>query len=143
VSPRKVSSGGAVSIQSRPVKDIVPLARLELVRVPFALYGLPNRPVPPAGELSGSDRATRCPTEELRDGPYGAGCPAAFKPARGNRRRGCVAAVGALERSMVTPWAGPQGAFLRATEAAALRQKETPAHGEPHHAAGGDGRGSP
>jgi hypothetical protein len=41
----------------------------KLVRALFALYGLPNRtPVPPAGELSGSDRATRCPTEELRDG---------------------------------------------------------------------------
>jgi hypothetical protein len=38
-----------------------------LVRVPFALYGF-TEPVPPAGELSGSDRATRCPTEELRDG---------------------------------------------------------------------------
>jgi hypothetical protein len=38
-----------------------------LVRVLFALYGF-TEPVPPAGELSGSDRATRCPTEELRDG---------------------------------------------------------------------------
>jgi hypothetical protein len=49
--------------------------------VPFALYGLPNRTlVPPAGKLSGSGRATRCPTEELRDGLYGADCPSAFKP---------------------------------------------------------------
>ena len=32
---------GRVEFQSRPVKDIVPLARLKLVRVPFALYGLP------------------------------------------------------------------------------------------------------
>jgi len=52
----------------------------KLVRVPFALYGLPNQTrVPPAGELSGSDRATRCPTEE-RGRAYGAGCPLAFKP---------------------------------------------------------------
>jgi hypothetical protein len=29
----------AVSIFHQPVKDIVPLARLKLVRVPFALYG--------------------------------------------------------------------------------------------------------
>jgi hypothetical protein len=33
------------------------------------LVRITEQPVPPAGELSGSDRATRCPTEELRDGP--------------------------------------------------------------------------
>jgi hypothetical protein len=31
-------------------------------------------------------------------------------------------------RARFSPWPGPQGAFLRGTEAAALRQKETPAH---------------
>jgi hypothetical protein len=76
VSPRKVSSGEAVPIFQSTGQGYRPaLARLKFVRVPFALYGLPNRPVPPAGELSGSGRATRCPTEELRETGYGATLP--------------------------------------------------------------------
>jgi hypothetical protein len=111
VSPRKVSSGGAVSchntrsrISSRSLVSFGARA-VRLVRV----YRT-ERPSLTAGELSESDRATRCPTEELRDGPYGAGCPSAFKPHRGmERRAGAHRFLGSGPAHPLAPLSGSAG----------------------------------